>query len=334
MAKRFMSKRVLFKPKEQKKFLNQSKKITGLSWVELAQLLKISNRTLTDWKREKFSMSLKAVKLLSKRAGLRFPENVEVKNPFWYVYKGAKIGGFAVYKKYGYIGGDPKKRKKKWYEWWEREGKYKKHPFINVCIPIKKPRKSKELAEFIGIAIGDGGISKYQIVITLHKIDDLEYSKFVNNLMKKLFGISPSIYYRPNYSVINITISRVELVKFFVKMGLRIGNKIQQGINIPKWIKNNNRYKIACLRGLIDTDGSIIIHKYRSRGKYYTYKKIGFTSRSPFLLKSVSEILNGLNIKHRFMKRYDIRIEAKEDVKNYFKIVGTHNPKHLKRYYK
>ena len=334
MAKRFMSKRVLFKPKEQKKFLNQSKKITGLSWVELAQLLKISNRTLTDWKREKFSMSLKAVKLLSKRAGLRFPENVEVKNPFWYVYKGAKIGGFAVYKKYGYIGGDPEKRKKKWYEWWEREGKYKKHPFINVCIPIKKPRKSKELAEFIGIAIGDGGISKYQIVITLHKIDDLEYSKFVNNLMKKLFGISPSIYYRPNYSVINITISRVELVKFFVKMGLRIGNKIQQGINIPKWIKNNNRYKIACLRGLIDTDGSIIIHKYRSRGKYYTYKKIGFTSRSPFLLKSVSEILNGLNIKHRFMKRYDIRIEAKEDVKNYFKIVGTHNPKHLKRYYK
>ena len=334
MAKRFMSKRVLFKPKEQKKFLNQSKKITGLSWVELAQLLKISNRTLTDWKREKFSMSLKAVKLLSKRARLRFPENVEVKNPFWYVYKGAKIGGFAVYKKYGYIGGDPEKRKKKWYEWWEREGKYKKHPFINVCIPIKKPRKSKELAEFIGIAIGDGGISKYQIVITLHKIDDLEYSKFVNNLMKKLFGISPSIYYRPNYSVINITISRVELVKFFVKMGLRIGNKIQQGINIPKWIKNNNRYKIACLRGLIDTDGSIIIHKYRSRGKYYTYKKIGFTSRSPFLLKSVSEILNGLNIKHRFMKRYDIRIEAKENVKNYFKIVGTHNPKHLKRYYK
>ena len=334
MAKRFMSKRVLFKPKEQKKFLNQSKKITGLSWVELAQLLKISNRTLTDWKKEKFSMSLKAVKLLSKRARLRFPENVEVKNPFWYVYKGAKIGGFAVYKKYGYIGGDPEKRKKKWYEWWEREGKYKKHPFINVCIPIKKPRKSKELAEFIGIAIGDGGISKYQIVITLHKIDDLEYSKFVNNLMKKLFGISPSIYYRPNYSVINITISRVELVKFFVKMGLRIGNKIQQGINIPKWIKNNNRYKIACLRGLIDTDGSIIIHKYRSRGKYYTYKKIGFTSRSPFLLKSVSEILNGLNIKHRFMKRYDIRIEAKENVKNYFKIVGTHNPKHLKRYYK
>jgi len=329
-----MSKRVLFKPKEQKKFLNQSKKITGLSWVELAQLLKISNRTLTDWKKEKFSMSLKAVKLLSKRARLRFPENVEVKNPFWYVYKGAKIGGFAVYKKYGYIGGDPEKRKKKWYEWWEREGKYKKHPFINVCIPIKKPRKSKELAEFIGIAIGDGGISKYQIVITLHKINDLEYSKFVNNLMKKLFGISPSIYYRPNYSVINITISRVELVKFFVKMGLRIGNKIQQGINIPKWIKNNNRYKIACLRGLIDTDGSIIIHKYRSRGKYYTYKKIGFTSRSPFLLKSVSEILNGLNIKHRFMKRYDIRIEAKENVKNYFKIVGTHNPKHLKRYYK
>jgi hypothetical protein len=29
---------------------------------------------------------------------------------------------------------------------------------------------------------------------------------------------------------------------------------------------------------------------------------------------------------------WDIRIEARKDVEKYFQMVGTHNPKHLKRY--
>jgi len=334
MAKMLISKRAIFPEQKQRKFILGAKKKLNLTWNQLAKMLNISTRNLIDWKNEKFSISLDAVKIISKKINIKVPRDIQIREPFWYVTKGARKGGLAVYKKYGRIGGDPEKRKKKWYEWWKQEGRFKPHPIINVSLPIKKPKESENLAEFFGIIIGDGGISKYQLVITLHKIDDLEYSKFVNNLIKKLFGIVPDIYYRQSYSVINITISRIKLVKFCVKMGLKIGNKIQQGIDIPKWIKNNNQYKIACLKGLIDTDGSVIIHKYKSRGKYYTYKKIGFTSRSPYLLKSVSTILNDLNIRHRFMKKYDIRIEAQKDVERYFKIVGTHNPKHLKRYYK
>ncbi len=333
MAERFKSKRIKFPQGKQSAFLIKAKNTLGLRDKDLAKLLKISNRTLTDWKREKFCMSLGALKLLFRKTGTKAPKNIKILEPFWYTVKGASAGGVAVYKKYGYVGGNPEARKKKWFEWWNKIGRYKKHPIINVSKPIKKPDLSEELAEFTGIVMGDGGLTKSQLVITLNYIDDLEYSKFVVKFIKKLFNVTPSKYKRFNSKVFVICISRVELVRFCAKIGLKIGNKIRQQIDIPHWIKTNSKFKIACMRGLIDTDGCIIIHKYKSRGKYYTYKKIAFTSRSLPLLKSVGAILDGLNFKHRIGNNFDIRIEATEDVKNYFKIVGTHNPKHLKRYY-
>lgn len=332
MAEMFKSKRVKFPFGKQKAFLIKTKKTLRLKDEDLAKLLKISIRTLTDWKREKFHISLRALKLLSQKTKISMPQTTKILEPFWYTTKGASAGGIAVYKKYGYVGGDSEARKKKWLEWWNKIGRFKKHPIINVSKPIKNPGFSEDLAEFTGIVMGDGGLTNNQLVITLNYKDDSEYSKFVEKIIKKLFDIRACKLKRKNTKVFIIRISRVELVRFCTKIGLKIGNKIKQQIDIPDWIKANSKFKIACLRGLIDTDGCVIIHKYRSRGKYYTYKKIAFTNRSLPLLKSVSAILNELNFKHRIGNNFDIRIEAMEDVRNYFKIVGTHNPKHLKRY--
>ena len=141
----------------------------------------------------------------------------------------------------------------------------------------------------------------------------------------------PTVRHISKNSVNTYTISRTELVKYLHKWGLVIGNKVKQQINIPDWIKNNQQYCIECIRGLLDTDGSIVIHKYLSGNKYYTYKKLDFTSRSALLLMSVSGILTKLGIKNGVRKN-NIRIEAQKDVKKYFSIVGSHNPKHIKRY--
>ena len=114
MAGLFISKRVIFPHGKQRSFILESEKMLGLSDERLAQLLKINNRTLFDWKREKFSMSLKAVKILTGRTNMKTPVGIKIKEPFWYVGRGAKVGGAAVYKKYGQVGGDPDYRKKKW----------------------------------------------------------------------------------------------------------------------------------------------------------------------------------------------------------------------------
>jgi len=266
-------KRVIFPLGEQRRFLLKAVKNLNFSWSLFTDKIRVHKRTLNDWKREEYSMPLDVVKKISKIAKVKTPENIKVKEPFWYVYKEAKIGGkmgaIACLKKYGSYGGDPEYRKKKWYEWWEREGKYKSN-IISAVKPIKKPNFSEKLAEFVGIILGDGSICKSQISITLHSEDDKEYSKFVVNLIKKLFNVHVGICYRKDSEATTYNISRTELIHFCIeKLGLKQGNKIRQQIDIPNWIKQNRLYSIICVRGLVDTDGCIFNHSYKVDGKVY-----------------------------------------------------------------
>jgi len=135
-------------------------------------------------------------------------------------------------------------RKKKWREWWQKEGQFTCSPIFKRK-PIIKPRKNKELAEFIGIMLGDGGMTSKQAYITLHKKDDKEYIKFVSQLVEKLFGVAPSITKHSNPSVLRIVVSRVNLIDFLVGLGLKRGNKIKQQIDLPYWIKQNNNFAIV-----------------------------------------------------------------------------------------
>lgn len=334
MAEMFKSKRVKFPKGKQKMFIHRAMKTLKLSNNGMAELLNVSVRTLNDWKREKFLISLKAVKLLSRKSGIKLAKNIKILNPFWYTKKGAKIGGINMYKKYGWVGGDPENRKRKWQEWWEQKGRFKKHLIINKTLPIKKPMRSEELAEFTGIVMGDGGISKYQLTITLNFKNDKEYIKFVIKLIEKLFGVKPSVYREEKNSVDNVVVSRVKLIKFCTeKLGLKVGNKVKQQVDIPQWIKINKKFQIACVRGLIDTDGSVFTHRYRVNDKLYNYKKLAFTSRSRPLVISVYDTLRSVGLNPRLAQQgRDVRLDSIEDMKKYFNIINSHNPKHLKRY--
>lgn len=151
---------------------------------------------------------------------------------------------------------------------------------INLRKPINRPQKSALLAEFFGIMLGDGGVSAYQIMITLNRFDDAEYILFVSNVVDTLFDIKPKVrMYSENSitkSVGRIEISRRDLVEFLTQNGLVLGNKVRQQATVPKWILENKEYRIACLRGLIDTDGCVYKNTYIVSGKMYTYKKLLF----------------------------------------------------------
>jgi len=316
---------------QQKKFIE--KILSRIPIKEAAKLCNLSERTIRDWRREILTMDYNAIQKLCKKTNTLLPKNLKTKKRYWYVYNGGSAGGLAVWKKYGVIGGDPEYRKKKWYEWWEREGKYKPHPIINAPISIKKPRYSKELAEFIGIVLGDGSITKNQVTITLHYKDDKEYGRFVVNLIKKLFNVYIGECNRQ--STTDYIVSRTKLVKFCIeKLGLKIGNKIKQQVDIPDWIKQNKQYEIACARGLVDTDGCIFNHKYKVKEKWYSYKKLCFTSYSKPLRESVFNILKNNELNPRFAQDKDVRLDSIKDMEKYFKIFSSHNPKHLKKYYK
>jgi len=130
-----------------------------------------------------------------------------------------------------------------------------------------------------------------------------------------------------------ITVSSKNLVEFLEKKGLKRGNKIKNKADIPGWILDNKNYSVSCLRGLVDTDGSFYRHRYIRSGKQYSYFTMCFTNYSRPLLNSAYNILRSLNILCVRSGNH-IYIYKREEINKYFKIIGTSNPKHLKKYQK
>lgn len=329
-----MEKRILFKRGRQQKFIERVNCIISLQ--EMARVCERSVRTIRDWRREKFLMDYTAAHKLSRRSAVAIPQCDirEIRDQYWYTTKGAAHGGHAVLKKYGRIGGDQEYRKAQWRAWWKREGQFKPHPILNNPLPFRRPKKSTDLAEFIGIVLGDGTVAKYQIAITLHCIDDNAYGMYVRKLIHRLFDIPVGIHTDTKDHACTYAISRIQLVNYCVeKLGLKRGNKIKQQVEVPDWIKKSIALSVACLRGLVDTDGSVFSHRYNVGGKWYSYKKLAFNNSSLPLIDFAYDVLCELNIVCRKARgNKELRIDSIRDVAKYFQRIGSHNPKHLHRY--
>jgi len=331
MSDSLKDKRVIFPKGRQHAFLIKSLKGLDLSWPELASKIGVHPRTLNDWGREKYSMPLLALQKIREITNVKMIADIEIRDRFWYTKKGGEIAGKLVYEKYGIIGGDPKKRRRKWLQWWNRKGKFNLSGYF-IPKDISEPKKNIELAEFAGIMIGDGGITKKQVTVTLNYITDKEYINFVSNLFKKLFAVEPALYKREKESIVNIVVSRVKLVKFCKSLGLKVGNKLRQKVDIPNWIKTNTRFKVTCLRGLMDTDGCIFNECHNINNKRYCYPRLSFVSCSKSLRFSVFKILSELGFHPKIRNNRSVQLENREDIIEYFQLVGTSNLKHKNRF--
>lgn len=193
---------------------------------------------------------------------------------------------------------------------------------------IKIPSESTSLAEFMGIEFGDGGIGNpWQVVITLNADKDAEYARYVIALIGELFNIIVAVRIRKERTL-QIILSSTSLVDFLLKKGAVQGNKIKQSFDIPKWIKGNDKYEKMFVRGLVDTDGCLYIHRHTIGG--FKYKNIGFcfTSGSCNLLSSVADIFRKFGIKpHIADKGRRIYLYGENFVVKYLRTFGSSNPR-------
>lgn len=327
MSELLKNKRVIFARKgQQGRWLQDLSKNTSIK--ELAEVCRCSERTIRDWKREKFHMNSDCLLRLCKTYKVALPI-VRTESQFAHTKLAGQKGGKAVIEKYGKIPVSERLRKEGWNIWWNKEGKYKKDSVTNPR-SIRLPRKSTKLAEFLGIMMGDGTLAPYHIAITLNAVDDLEYSYFVSKIIEELFQTEAKRYSKKDAKVLNIVVSRIKLVDYLRKLGLPKGDKVKQRLSIPNWIKSNKKYARACVRGLVDTDGSVYEHRYSVKGKIYCYTKISFTSASTLLCKEVENILKSEGIKTSRSEK-NVRIEDFASVNCYVKKFKSHNPKHLKK---
>lgn len=200
--------------------------------------------------------------------------------------------------------------------------------------PIRRPRNSQALAEFLGILIGDGHLSPYWMSVTTNSETDREHAEFVQKMIWLLFGLRARIRKEKGQNALTVVVTAKNLVDFLHKKGMPKGNKLADNLCVPAWIKKSKSYKKSFLRGLFDTDGSVYQDFRTIKNKRYQGVCLLFSSASESLRKDVREILSALNYgptggvgTHR-----SIYLRKRANIVRYFKEIGTNNPKHQKRF--
>ncbi len=299
--------RVVLQKGKQKELIELAKK--GRSWKQLSEKLSVSESYLRkELRYEKCYLDEKIYRRLCKIVGKKFDRYIIKKLPDnWGRTKGGKASGGHNIKK------------------------------------IRYPKKSEELAEFVGIILGDGNIfsyrkrknnrtiSVYEIRICGHSKDDKNYLiDFVVPLCQQLFNIEPSIHFHENKNEVYIKLTGKEIVEFLSNIGLRPGNKIKNQLSIPKWIWSNKNFLKACLRGLFDTDGSI----YELKPHWPGILQISFKNRNTRLLNDVRRALLICGFKVSSVTGDRIYITKQREVDRFFREIGLNNPKHTIKYQK
>lgn len=202
---------------------------------------------------------------------------------------------------------------------------------FRILKDISYPVKSAALAEFIGIVLGDGSISEYQIRISSNSKTDRAHMEYIKTLIHKLFHLDSHVALRPK-NTIDITVSSRKLVDFLLRLGLKKGDKIRQQADIPAWISQNREFSRGCLRGLIDTDGGFYFHTHTTKGIRYRHIGLCFTNHSLHLLDAVYRMLRKNDINAKTDERHHVAVYNRRDLTKYMTIVGSHNPKHIEKF--
>ncbi|MBU1126996.1 MAG: hypothetical protein ABIH88_03550 [Patescibacteria group bacterium] len=315
--------RLVFGKGRQKKFISEAKRATNLTWEELGQSVGVSGRTLRDWKGERLLGSGKELLKLSKNSGISLPEILETKEEYWSARKQAKNGAYAKMRIYGPPGTPEGRRKGGLVSQQRRRENPERYENCNLRKKVFCPRHSSSLAEAFGILLGDGGITKDQVFITLNAIADKNYVLFVESFFADLFKIKVSKRRRVNALILYM--SGENLVEFLVREGLCVGNKVRQQVGVPDWITANPLYSRSCLRGLMDTDGCAFIHRYKVNGKKYSYRKIAFANRSIPILKFAKDTLKQFKFNPKEAFGIQVLLYSDKEFERYFKVIGSHN---------
>lgn len=326
--------RVLFPKGKQRRLLESARRsLKPSTWSNFAALCRVQQRTLYDWRREKYAMSASALATIQKK--LRFvPKSFKLVHPYQHLRLAGRLGALRRYQRYGNPGTPDGRRKGG--ETTQRF--FRSHPehahrvgFV-LRKPVLRPQYSDQLAEFVGIMLGDGHVGQYQAMLYSNSKTERDFARHAQKLFSDLFGVSSTLQWQKK-NCVAVVASGKNLVNALHALGLPSGDKIQQKSSVPQWIFGKPRFMKACLRGLFDTDGTVFRHIHTVEGRPYRHMGIGFTSYSPVLLRDVDRILKSLKFRSRFYpQRGHIFLYRLGEVQRYMHEIGTHNSHHRKRF--
>lgn len=205
---------------------------------------------------------------------------------------------------------------------------------------LKFPQKeSSDLAELIGILLGDGSIGIYQckerershtqhkLQITCNKVDDADYIKYIENLLLKLFGAKPKISYRDKKTC-DLRMFDRRIIRFLInEIGMELSPKWNRA-KIPNFYLNND-LELKVLRGYFDTDGSVVV----TNNNGTVYPRLEMKVCPSIMQTQFIEILNRLGFNFGVYQigkgKVRIQMNGKKQLSKWVKEIGFSNTKHV-----
>jgi hypothetical protein len=153
------------------------------------------------------------------------------------------------------------------------------------------------LAYIVGLALGDGNLSNPNGRATTLRIScDTKYPSLIWKIFRSIELLLPDNKVgaiKKEGNCIDIISSSNHWEKL-LGWQAHLGSKFEQKVTVPDWIWKHPPYAINCLRGLIESDGSI----YTDRG----YTMMQFVSIIPSLAFRFNDMIHDLGFKPRIYK--------------------------------
>ena len=188
---------------------------------------------------------------------------------------------------------------KAWRDKMKLEGKIKSN-YVDL-------KKNGDLAELMGVTLGDGHICKYLRTEELRIISNSNNSGFVKryaDLVYKVFG--KKAYVRASNQSNSIRIGLYEK-HVGIRLGIPSGARRDLVIVVPDWILVKKNYIVRYLRGLYEAEGSFCVHEAT-----YTHKFL-FGNRNNSMLLNVKVLMEKLGF-HPYITKDQVQISRKEEV--------------------
>lgn len=327
--------RAALTPEAQTQLLEQVRQKLAVTQGDLARRCQVHPRTFSDWMRGKSRIKYELLQRLITHAQLGIDQDIGQLPEFHHVRAAARLGGIRRAALYGNPGTPEGRRRggmavlaKRQALGWANgvpDG-------FKLAKTIKQPAPSATLAEFIGMLLGDGCLSSaFQTAFYFNRETDAAYATFATQLADELFGICPRRWDDPTSKGSALLFSSVRMVNYLVQLGFGRGDKVKQQAGVPPWILEQRVYRWSCLRGLMDTDGSVYQYRHTVSGKQYTHHALCFTNRSHPLLAFVKETLLDEGY-HPVQTGFRVYLNRQREVAKYFADIGSHNTKHVERY--
>ena len=172
-----------------------------------------------------------------------------------------------------------------------------------------------DLAEFIGVVLGDGHMSKFPRTDELTIFSNSNNPGFIKRyagLMEKIFGKEPYVAKMSRVNCVRIRIYQKNIQK---RLGVPYSPRGHRWIEVPGWILNDRRYVVRYLRGLFEAEGSHCVHEKTS-----TYK-VFFTNRNVSMLRNVYMLVKGIGF-HPHRSKYQVQLSRKDEVFRFMKEIS------------